>query len=119
MNSLLPPLEVERLQSFGRPKSRMPDAVVLGMPHLCTIGLSETWLFKECGHRHWHLLAEAAGLAAPDFRGPAGDPIYAAFLSVSVRVAAFGTVREHERLGFASRVATISPIGVLSTALPL
>ena len=54
----------------------MPDAVVLGMPHLCMTGLSETWLLKECGHRHWLLLAEAAGLAAPDFRDPAGDPIF-------------------------------------------
>jgi probable biosynthetic protein (TIGR04099 family) len=115
MNSLLPPLEVERLQSFGRPKSRIPDAVVLGMPHLCTIGLSETWLFKECGHRHWLLLAEAAGLAAPDFRDPAGDPIYAAFLSVSVREAAFETVREHDRLAFASRLARISRTRFMST----
>jgi probable biosynthetic protein (TIGR04099 family) len=115
MNSLLPPLEIERLQSFGRPKSRMPDAVVLGMPHLCTIGLSETWLFKECGHRHWLLLAEAAGLAAPDFRGPAGDPIYAAFLSVSIREAAFETVREHDRLVFASRLARMSRTRFMST----
>jgi probable biosynthetic protein (TIGR04099 family) len=115
MNSLLPPLEIERLQSFGRPKSRVPDAVVLGMPHLCTIGLSETWLFKECGHRHWLLLAEAAGLAAPDFRDPAGHPIYAAFLSVSVREAAIETVREHDRLVFASRLARISRTRFMST----
>jgi probable biosynthetic protein (TIGR04099 family) len=98
MNSLLP-----------------PDAVVLGMPHLCTIGLSETWLFKECGHRHWLLLAEAAGLATPDFRDPAGDPIYAAFLSVSVREAALETVREHDRLVFASRLARISRTRFMST----
>src|ERR1700722_768337 len=98
MNSLLPPIEVKRLQSWGMASSCMPDVVVLGMPHLCMIGLSETWLLKECGHRHWFLLAEAAGLAAPDFRDPAGDPIYAAFLSVAVRDAAFDTVREHERL---------------------
>jgi probable biosynthetic protein (TIGR04099 family) len=115
MNSLPPPFEIERLQSFGRPKSRIPDALVLGMPHLCTIGLSETWLLKECGHRHWLLLAEAAGLAAPDFRDPAGDPIYAAFLSVSIREAAFETVREHDRLVFASRLARISRTRFTST----
>jgi probable biosynthetic protein (TIGR04099 family) len=108
MNSLLSPIEVKRLQRFGGPKSRVPDAVVLGMPHLCMIGLSETWLFKECGHRHWFLLAEAAGLVAPDFRDPVGDPIYAAFLSVSVHAAVFETVREHDRLVFASRLARVS-----------
>jgi probable biosynthetic protein (TIGR04099 family) len=112
MNSLLPPIEVKRLHRWGSPgtaaSAPVRDAVVLGMPHLCTNGLSETWLLKECGHRHWLLLAEAAGLAAPDFRDPAGDPIYAAFLSVSVRDAAFDTVREHDRLVFASRLARIS-----------
>lgn len=108
MNSLLSPIEVKRLRSLGTAVSRMPDTVVLGMPHLCTIGLSETWLLKECGHRHWFLLAEAAGLAGPDFRDPAGDPIYAAFLSVAVRAAAFETVREHDRLVFASALARIS-----------
>jgi probable biosynthetic protein (TIGR04099 family) len=81
---------------------------VLGMPHLCMTGLSETWLLKECGHRHWLLLAEAAGLAAPDFRDPDGAPIYAAFLSVSVRDGAFDRVAEHDRLVFSSRLARIS-----------
>jgi probable biosynthetic protein (TIGR04099 family) len=114
MNSPLPPIEVRRLQSLGMAASRMPDAVVLGMPHLCMLGLSETWLFKECGHRHWFLLAEAAGLAAPDFRDPAGDPIYAAFLSVSVRAAAFETVREHDRLVFTSRLTRISRMRFMS-----
>jgi probable biosynthetic protein (TIGR04099 family) len=86
----------------------MAGVVVLGMPHLCMVGLSETWLLKECGHRHWMLLAEAAGLEVPDFRDPAGNPVYAAFLSVSIREAAFETVREHDRLVFDSRFARIS-----------
>ena len=114
MNSILPPSEMKRLQSWGVAASRLPDAVMLGMPHLCMLGLSETWLLKECGHRHWFLLAEAAGLATPDFRDPAGEPIYAAFLSVSVRDAAFDSVREHDRLVFASRLARISRTRFLS-----
>jgi len=108
MNSLLSPSEVKRLQSWGAASSRMPAAVVLGMPHLCMLGLSETWLLKECGHRHWYLLAEAAGLATPDFRDPDGEPIYAAFLGVSIRDAAFETVREHDELVFRSRLTRIS-----------
>jgi probable biosynthetic protein (TIGR04099 family) len=86
----------------------MPDEVTLGMPHLCMHGLSETWLLKECGHRHWLMLAAAAGLDVPDFRDSSGDPIYAAFLSVSIRDAAFETACEHARLVFASRLARIS-----------
>jgi len=71
-------------------------------------GLSETWLIKECGHRHWFLLAHAAGLPMPDFHDPAGEPIYAVFLAVSVREGAIDTVHGHDRLTFASRLARVS-----------
>jgi probable biosynthetic protein (TIGR04099 family) len=105
MNRLLPSIEVRRLLSGPAVSSSMPQQITLGMPHLCMNGLSETWLVKECGHRHWSMLAAAAGLAAPDFRDPAGDPIYAAFLSVSIREAAFEQAHEHDRLLFNSRLA--------------
>jgi probable biosynthetic protein (TIGR04099 family) len=108
MNSLVPPIEVQHPLAQGAAASALPDAVVLGMPHLCLMGLAETWLLKECGHRHWFLLARAAGLAVPDFRDQVGEPIYAAFLAASVRGAAFDTVREHDRLVFTSRLVRIS-----------
>jgi probable biosynthetic protein (TIGR04099 family) len=114
MNSLLPPIEVERLLSRSLPFVTRSEAITLGMPQLCMNGLSETWLLKECGHRHWSMLAAAAGLVIPDFRDPAGHPIYAAFLSVSIRDAAFEIAREHERLTFASRLARISRTRFLS-----
>lgn len=104
MNSLLSPTEVNQLLAHAS----IPDEVTLGMPHLSLNGLSETWLLKECGHRHWSMLAAAAGLPVPEFREPAGDPIYAAFLSVWVRGASFETAREHDRLVFTSRLARTS-----------
>jgi len=108
MNSLLPPTEVRHLLGRSLSVAGMPEAVTLGMPHLSMNGLSESWLLKDCGNRHWSMLAQAAGMAVPDFRDPAGDPIYAAFLSVSVRDAAFEAAREHDQLIFASRLARIS-----------
>jgi hypothetical protein len=41
----------------------------LGMPHLCANSLSENWLWKELGHRHWGLIAEAFCRGASGF-GP-------------------------------------------------
>ena len=32
----------------------------IGMPQLTVNGLSERWLYAECGDRHWRLLAHAA-----------------------------------------------------------
>jgi probable biosynthetic protein (TIGR04099 family) len=108
MNSLIAPGELKHLLAARAAAPALPDALVLGMPHLCMTGLSETWLLKECGHRHWFLLARAAGLPVPDFRDAAGEPIYAAFLTVSVRDATFDNVSEHDRLVFTSRLARIS-----------
>jgi probable biosynthetic protein (TIGR04099 family) len=101
-------LEVKHLLGCGAAASAIPAGVVLGMPHLCLVGLSETWLLKECGHRHWFLLAQAAGRAKPDFHDEAGESIYAAFLAVSVRDAAFDAVREHDELVFSSRLTRTS-----------
>jgi probable biosynthetic protein (TIGR04099 family) len=108
MNSLIARGRLQHLLAESAAAPTVPDALVLGMPHLCMTGLSETWLIKECGHRHWFLLARAAGLPVPDFRDPTGEPIYAAFLAVSLREASFDSVREHDRLVFASRLARIS-----------
>jgi probable biosynthetic protein (TIGR04099 family) len=106
MNSLIRPIEVMHLLRHGA--SPLPDVIVLGMPHLSLAGLSETWLLKECGHRHWFQLAAAAGLARPDFRDEAGEPIYAAFLGVSLRDAALDAVRENDELVIASQLVRIS-----------
>lgn len=87
---------------------RLPGTVVLGMPHLATGTLSEHWLLKECGHRHWYLLAESAGLAVPAFRDADGAPIYAAFSGVTVDAAGFAACREHDPLAIASRLVRLS-----------
>lgn len=92
---VLPPLRAPR---------RLPETVVLGMPHLAKGALSEHWLAKECGHRHWYLLAEAAGLAVPEFRDQEGTPIYAAFSGVSIDARGFADCREHDVLAVASRL---------------
>jgi probable biosynthetic protein (TIGR04099 family) len=114
MNSPLQPIELKRLRHWAAIASPIADTVVIGMPHLSMGGLSETWVLKECGHRHWFLLAEAAGLPTPDFRVGGSEPVYAAFLSVSVRGASFDRVCEHDRLVFASRLARISRTRFLS-----
>ncbi|CAN7350222.1 hypothetical protein LJR009_002940 [Bosea sp. LjRoot9] len=84
------------------------DHLRLGMPHLACGGLSETWLLKELGHRHWTLLARMVGLEVPDFRDEAGDRVYAAFCSVSIRDAAFTSCAEHDNLVVSSEIARIS-----------
>ncbi len=108
MNSPFRLIDVKRLLGGSAAPIGLPPAVVLGMPHLCLGGLSETWLLKECGHRHWFLLAEAAGQRVPEFRDAAGAPIYAAFVAATLRDGRLGASREHDELVFSSRLARIS-----------
>ena len=115
MNKPLGLLEIDRILGGGAPSSGLSDFIVLGMPHLCNAGLSETWLLKECGHRHWHLLAQASRRAAPDFCDAAGDPVYPAFVSVSLRDACLETARENQELGLVSRIVRISRTRFMST----
>lgn len=94
--------------------SGLPDTVILGMPHLSAAGLSEVWLLKELGHRHWFLLAEAAGMRTPDFRDDAGEPVYAAFCALSIRGGDFGSVRENDVLALSSDLVRLSRTQVAS-----
>ena len=81
---------------------RLPsvEPVRTGMPELCRAGLSETWLFKACGHRHWLALARAHGLSKPAFRDEAGARLYPAFTSVTVADGKLDSVGEDELLRF-------------------
>ncbi len=69
------------------------ESVLLGMPQLSLSGLSESWLLKDLGHRHWMLLARLAGRPVPDFRDVDGAPVYAAFCALSVKDADFARAR--------------------------
>jgi probable biosynthetic protein (TIGR04099 family) len=115
MNSVIRPIELTHLLRQGVTLSLLPDVTVLGMPHLSLGGLSETWLLKECGHRHWFQLAATADLVRPDFRDEFGESVYAAFLAVSVRDAALDSVGEHDELVIASQLARISRTQFTST----
>src|SRR4051812_6865588 len=121
MNSLIRPAEqkmlqlkdVEHLGLEHLPHGvaavpAMPARIVLGMPHLSLGALWEKWFLKEGGPRHWFLLAGATGVDRPEFHDASGEPIYAAFLAVSVRHGAFETAREHDELVFSSQLARIS-----------
>src|SRR5258708_8561702 len=100
---------IARILGGGRATPGVSDGIVLGMPHLCLGGISETWLLRECGHRHWFLLAQAAGRAVPDFRHDQGDPGYAAFIAVTVRAAPFHAPPPTPTLQFPTHLPPASP----------
>ena len=87
----------------------------IGMPHLALGGLSENWLLKECGHRHWTLLATKLGLATTDFRDADGDRLYAAFTAVRIGAAHLENVKEGDELRLRTSLARVSRTQWLSS----
>lgn len=96
------------------PVPQAGEAVRLGMPQLSACGLSENWLLRELGHRHWMMLAEAAGMEVPDFRDEDGQPVYAAFCAVRLRDARLELGRENGHLAIHSSMRRISRTQVAS-----
>lgn len=92
----------------GAATPALEETVRLGMPQLGLGGLSESWLLKDLGDRHWMLLARMAGRDVPDFRDADGAPVYAAFSALSVKDADFGRLRENDRLTIRSDIARVS-----------
>ncbi len=87
---------------------------LLGMPHLCPNGLSENWLWKELGHRHWGLIADAIGKTAIGFGTEAQQPIYAAFRRLALRSGCLNVVQENDTLDIGSTLTHLSATRVES-----
>jgi probable biosynthetic protein (TIGR04099 family) len=82
--------------------------ILLGMPHLNGNGLSETWLMKELGHRHWLMLACHLGLDNADFRTADGKEAYAAICATSLTAACFNVVQPNDILTIHSKQSAVS-----------
>lgn len=83
------------------------EPVRIGMPELCRAGLSENWLWKACGHRHWLALAQAHGQDTADFRDALGERLYPAFTSVRIEDARLRAAAEHDLLNFEVELSRI------------
>jgi probable biosynthetic protein (TIGR04099 family) len=97
------------------PMSSPPsDTIRLGMPHLSANGLSEGWLLKELGHRHWLMLADAADKAKPEFRDDRGERVYPAFCAVTITDGDFGAAKESDYLTVLSSQSRLSRTQIAS-----
>jgi probable biosynthetic protein (TIGR04098 family) len=67
----------------------MSDTVI-HLPQTDATGLSENWLFKHCGERHWDYLCAAMGVSgvnSEEMRDNAGNRLYPTFLAIKGRYA--------------------------------
>jgi probable biosynthetic protein (TIGR04099 family) len=105
--------------AFRTPSSSVPSKrdlmertlfpyLLIGMPHLTPHGLSETWLMKELGHRHWLMLALKLGMDTADFRTADGGEAYAAICATSLAAARLDRVKANDILTIHSKMSAVS-----------
>ncbi|WFS00313.1 Pnap_2097 family protein [Rhizobium tumorigenes] len=82
--------------------------LLVGMPHMTPHSLSETWLMKELGHRHWLMLARELDMENADFRTAEGNEAYAAICATSLNAEGFGDVKANDILTIRSKLSAVS-----------
>ena len=73
---------------FTRPLAapELTETLVCGMMQLSPTGLAEQWLLRDCGDRHWRLIAQALGQTRAVFADASGRAIYAAFCTTALEL---------------------------------
>lgn len=89
-------------------------SLLVGMPHLDACGLSENWLQKTCGDRHWQALARVIGRPPADWRDARGDRVYAAFGYLRLSAARLEAAQEGLRLSITTALQMAGRIQALS-----
>jgi len=105
----------QRIHRESDRPARTQKQYVAGMPELAYTGLSENWLLKTCGDRHWQSLANEAGLSEPEFRDADGNSVYAAFTAVSLRGTALEALGENDRFSIQSTLTSSGGAHYFST----
>lgn len=85
------------------------EVYIAGMPQLSYEGLSENWLLKECGHRHWLGLADLNNQVLPEFFDTSGNKAYAAFTAVRIKSRSLSSISENQSFSISSDVARVGP----------
>lgn len=92
----------------ARPEPRPPAIarrVRIGMPQLDAGGLSENWLWRYAGDRHWAEISRRLATASHEIRCEDGARLYPAFVAVRARYGVpLAAVRENDVLGARARV---------------
>jgi probable biosynthetic protein (TIGR04098 family) len=82
-----------------------PRRIRLGMPHLDAGGLSENWLFRDAGDRHWEAIARGLGVATDEIRSETGERLYPTVVAVRARYdLPLASVRENDLFEAAAEV---------------
>lgn len=89
-------------------RTAQPDVIGLGMPQLALTGLSEGWLMRECGSRHWSAIAAHFQLPPERLADCAGHRLYPSFLATRLTGDALGAFGEGDSVELRTQLTRLS-----------
>ena len=60
------------------------DQLTINMPQMAIEALSENWLFRELGNRHWQMLCNGINTSSGEIKDEEGNRLYATFVRIQI-----------------------------------
>jgi len=80
------------------------ESVEIRMPQMANGALSESWLLKYLGDKHWLLLSEGFNKKSSEFKDNSGNRLYATFVRINYSTSALNDFKENETIKFNSKI---------------
>ncbi len=80
------------------------ESVEIRMPQMANSSLSESWLLKYLGDKHWLLLSEGFDKESSEFKDENGKRLYATFVRINYSTSALNKFQENETINFNSKI---------------
>lgn len=80
------------------------ESVEIRMPQMANRALSESWLLKYLGDKHWFLLSEGFNKKSSEFKDENGNRMYATFVRINFSTSPLISFRENENIIFKSKI---------------
>ena len=80
------------------------ECVEIRMPQMANLALSESWLLKYCGDKHWFLLSEGFNKKSTEFIDDNGNRLYATFVRINYSTSPLINFKENTIINFNSKI---------------
>lgn len=80
------------------------ESIEIRMPQMANSALSESWLLKYLGDKHWFLLSEGFNKKSSEFIDDNGNRLYATFVKINYSTPALNIFKENETIKFNSKI---------------
>lgn len=80
------------------------ESVEIRMPQMANGALSESWLLKYLGDKHWFLLSKGFNKKSSEFQDDNGNRLYTTFVRINYSTSALNNFKENEIIKFNSKI---------------